>query len=272
MNAKRIKIEQKFSKKKYNLCVCLFAIPTILIIVAIFLYGYNWFTQFLFLFILGVDIFIPVILPFVHNKKYFSEMQISHDFIFLIFKIQDKIVERIEIAKTDIASVKIDVDIKKEYYDQNNSCSVYLTLLIKLFNGEEITNCYKASNYKNSELLDKWAEEQIEKTKDKEKQKRIKEIIEKFNNTNIVPQWIESGNYSFIFDFITCEQSLPNCELNIKTCNPKIKKEIEHYKKYGKRIPLIQRLEPKDIFLFLLLTIFFVFIMAIIYLKILMNY
>lgn len=113
MNAKRIKIEQKFSQKKYNLCVCLFAIPTILIIVAIFLYGYNWFTQFLFLFILGVDILIPVILPSVHNKKYFSEMQISHDFIFLIFKIQDKIVERIEIAKTDIASVKIDVDIKK---------------------------------------------------------------------------------------------------------------------------------------------------------------
>lgn len=235
MEKRRIKIEEKFSKKKYNLCVCLFAIPTILIIVAIFLYGYNWFLQFLFLFILGVDIFIPVILPSVHNEKYLSEIQITQDFIFLIFKIQDKVVKKIEIIKTDIESVKIDLNIKKEHHEKNPPYNVCLSIMITLFNGEKITNC-ECNDLQHKMKLESWVEEGKAQIKDKKKLEHFLNTVEnRIEELIYTPQFLETRNYSFIFDFLVCEQILPNCKLNIKTSNPRIQEEIEYYKKYGKR-------------------------------------
>ena len=185
---------------------------------------------------MGIYIFIPVILPTILNGKYLSEIQITRDFIVLIFKEQDKVVERIEIAKVDIVSVKIDVEIERGQYQKNPLCQVNLYVIIKLLDGRIVTNC-KIRNSKQKELFEKWIEEKKARITDRKELERFFNTMEKSIETlTCSPQFIETRNYSFIFDFITCEQFLPNCILNIKTNNFKIKKEIEYYKKYEKRM------------------------------------
>ena len=258
----KIKIEEKKSKKDFIIYAFFVISVVIIYIAAVFVWGMNFSLRIAMFMVISLVLTLIFVETDCSDKtKYLSEIIFTRDFIFFIYKVQNKIVERKEIEVALIEFFKIEIEVEKPIGAILTHS--YLAILVKLINGEKITNCQNfdslfqkkhASRIEEIENQREDMDETIRKkrisgscedyTKYITKKKNLIELLEfyqKMQDDVYLMKTPVSGGYNFLFDFIAYESIIHKCELEIKTNKYSLKKEIDYYKKYGRRKPFFEK-------------------------------
>ena len=248
MGTKRIKIDRQISMRFFYVLVFIFIVFTVSFFFSLHFGGFGLLSRIL-LGMVVLFLFTSVLVFFVANEKirYLSDIYVSQNHIILVYRIQDKIVEEVRIKKSEIDLFKVDakVRLEKNVKEKTQSIKSFLKVIVKLNNGKIYSNRELFDFELEDEEENEFNIEQLEQTISKIENPTMKaDMMRDFDfileNMEKIPKGETNyvnmlSNYSFLFDFISCEQIIPNFEFNMDIKHPMIIYEIDFYRRYGKR-------------------------------------
>lgn len=272
MNRKKIIIEKRISKKEIKFTPYIAILFIVIFCVTLYTSGFNLSAKITLFLGIYFAIF-PILIKFdpTFKEKYLSEIHITDALVSLIYKVAGEVVEEKHIEKSEIKSFRIDIKINETNSFSPSRTCIYTSwgFLIKLTTDEYITNYIELNNdFKEARAARIKLREEIKRTKDKDLKEKLIESYEFFcklddDYADVIIKETAPNGYNFVFDFISCKESIPNCELNIDIDSPVVEKEINYYTKYGKKLPLIQKFFFSSKLICILLIIFgFIMILA----------
>lgn len=242
--------------KFFYVLVFIFIVFTVSFFFSLHFWGFGLFSRILFGMVV-LFLFSSVLVFLVANEKtkYLSDIYVSKEHIFLIYRIQDKIVEEVKIKKSEIDLFRVDakVRLEKNPKEKTQSIQSFLRVIVKLNNGKIYSNRelfdFELDDEKENEFNIEQFEQAIPKLENpslKAEMMRNKDFI--LENMEKIPKREKNyvnmfGNYSYLFDFISCEQIIPNFEFNMDIRHPMVSADLDFYRRYGKRLPIFHRIK-----------------------------